>query len=61
MPTPNALPASPRSAIGAPSKVVATEEGVPGIFSRMAEIRPPEVPPTYSPISIPIPFTGDMP
>ena len=47
--------------MGEPSKVVATEEGVPGIFSRMAEIRPPEVPPTYSPISMPMPSTGDMP
>ena len=28
-----------------PSKQVATEEGVPGIFNRIAEIKPPEIPP----------------
>jgi len=46
MPMPKALPPSPFSAIGPPSKVVATEEGVPGIFNKIAEIRTPEVPPT---------------
>ena len=39
------------AAIGAPSKVVASEEGVPGILSRIAEINPPEIPPMYSAIS----------
>ncbi len=54
-PVPSAFPASPLSAIGFPSKQVATEEGVPGIFSRMAEIRPPEIPPMYSAISMEMP------
>jgi hypothetical protein len=45
MPVPSALPAWPRSAMGAPSKRVATDEGVPGILIRIAEIKPPEIPP----------------
>ena len=45
-PTPRALLASPFAAIGAPSKVVATDAGVPGMLIRMAEIKPPEMPPT---------------
>ena len=45
MAIPRALPAWPFLAMGLPSKVVATEEGVPGMFSRMAEISPPEMPP----------------
>ena len=44
-PTPSALMPSPLSIIGPPSKVVAIEDGVPGILSRMAEISPPEVAP----------------
>jgi len=44
-PTPSALAPSPFSIIGPPSKVVAIEDGVPGILSRIAEIRPPEVAP----------------
>ena len=51
VPMPRALPASPLSHIGCPSKHVATEAGVPGIFKRMAEIRPPEQLPIYSAIS----------
>ena len=54
-PVPNALPASPLSAMGFPSKQVATEEGVPGMLSRMAEIRPPEMPPMYRAMSMEIP------
>lgn len=57
-PTPRALPASPFAAIGAPSKVVAMEDGVPGIFSRMAATRPPEMPPTYKATNVDKPCTG---
>ena len=39
--TPSALPASPRWAIGYPSKVVGALEGVPGILNRMAVMPPP--------------------
>ena len=45
IPTPSALPASPFSASGLPSNVVAIEAGVPGIFSKIAETNPPDVPP----------------
>ena len=45
MPTPRAFPASPFAARGYPSKQVATDEGVPGIRSRIAATRPPEMPP----------------
>ena len=54
-PTPSALTPSPFIIIGPPSKVVATDAGVPGIFSRIAEINPPEVPPMYNATS------SDMP
>ena len=37
---------SPRKAIGCPSKVVHTDDGVPGMLMRMAGTRPPEMPPT---------------
>ena len=36
----------PFRAIGCPSKVVHTDEGVPGMLMRMAGTRPPEMPPT---------------
>ncbi len=45
IPKPRAFIASPFFAMGWPSKVVAMEEAVPGMFSRIAEIRPPEIPP----------------
>ena len=61
MPIPNAFPASPRLAIGDPSKQVATEEGVPGILIKIAEIRPPETPPTYKPINSEIAAVISMP
>ena len=61
MPTPIALPASPRLAIGAPSKQVATEEGVPGMLIKIAEIRPPDTPPTYKPINSEIAAVISMP
>ena len=54
-PTPNALAACPFSAKGRPSKQVATEDGVPGIFNSIAEIKPPEIPPIYNAINIEIP------
>ena len=57
----SALPASPRAAIGCPSKQVATDAGVPGILSRIAEIRPPDVPPIYRASSSEMPSIGDMP
>ena len=50
-PKPSALAACPFLAIGWPSKQVATEEGVPGMCSRMAEIRPPEIAPINKAIS----------
>jgi len=43
--SPKALPAWPFLAMGEPSKQVAIELGVPGMLSRMAEIRPPLIPP----------------
>ena len=49
-PTPSALAAWPLATSGWPSKQVATEEGVPGMRSRMAEIRPPEIAPMNSAI-----------
>ena len=61
IPTPRALPASPLSAMGPPSNTVAMEDAVPGIFSRMAEIRPPEMPPRYRPTKRAMPFMGSMP
>ena len=41
IPSDSALPGSPARAIGKASKVVATAEGVPGMPSNAAEIRPP--------------------
>ena len=45
-PRPSASAGRPFRAIGAPSKQVTSEAGEPGMFSRQAEIRPPEIPPT---------------
>ena len=45
MPSPSAFIASPFFAIGCPSKQVAIDDAVPGIFRRIAEIKPPEIPP----------------
>ena len=50
-PTPSALAAWPLRTSGWPSKQVATLEGVPGMRSRMAEIRPPEMAPMNRAIS----------
>ena len=46
MPTFRARSPWPFRAIGCPSKVVHTDEGVPGMLMRMAGTRPPEMPPT---------------
>ena len=51
MPVPSAFAPSPLRAMGAPSNAVTIEAGVPGIFSRIEETRPPEIPPMYSAIS----------
>ena len=61
MPTPRALPASPFWARGKPSNVVAMEAGVPGMPSRMAVTRPPEMPPIYTPISMAMAIRASMP
>ena len=50
-PAPRALAAWPLATMGWPSKQVATEDGVPGMRSRMAEIRPPEIAPMNRAIS----------
>ena len=34
------------------------EEAVPGIFKRIAEIKPPEIPPIYTATSVFIPMDG---
>ena len=46
VPSQTARPGSPRRAMGKPSKVVVTAEGVPGIPIRLAVTRPPDSPPT---------------
>ena len=46
MPSQSARPGSPFFAIGKPSNVVATAEGLPGMPSRHEVIRPPVSPPT---------------
>ena len=51
-PKPNAKPGFPDLTIGKPSNVVATEEGVPGIPVNMQDIKPPENPPTNTPIMV---------
>src|SRR5699024_5501953 len=60
-PKDRALPGSPFFAIGYPSNVVATAEGVPGIPKRQAVIKPPEFPPTCTPIKRETPFIGSIP
>ena len=44
-----ALAAFPWQVIGYPSNVVGTDAGVPGIFSKIAVISPPDTPPIYIP------------
>jgi hypothetical protein len=50
--TPRALPALPCSQSGYPSRTVADAEGVPGVFSRIADIEPPYIPPQNKPQSM---------
>ena len=59
-PTPKALPACPFIAIGRPSKQVAIEDGVPGMFSKIADIKPPDIPPTYKATKVDTPCSGVM-
>ena len=59
-PRPRALAAWPFLTIGWPSKQVATEEGVPGMCSRMAEMRPPEMAPMNSAINSVMASEEDM-
>ena len=61
MPTPRALAPCPFIVSGWPSKQVATEEGVPGMCIRIAEIRPPEIPPMYKETSNTIPCAASIP
>ena len=46
--------------MGNPSKVVATEDGVPGIPVRMPDISPPESPPTRTDIMVARPCAGGI-
>ena len=55
IPTPKAFPANPFLANGCPSRQVAMDAGVPGMFSRIAEISPPEIPPIYNAVRTEIP------
>ena len=48
-PMPSASPGRPLRAMGKPSKVVATEDGVPGMPVRIPAISPPDSPPTNTP------------
>ena len=59
-PTPSALTPCPFCVIGHPSKQVATDDGVPGIPVRIAEINPPEMPPIYSEVSSTTALTESM-
>ncbi len=61
MAMPSAFAPSPFSIIGPPSKVVAIDDGVPGILRRMAAIKPPDVAPTNSATSSDIPAAGLIP
>ena len=51
-PNPKAKPGFPALTIGKPSKVVATEDGVPGMPVNIPDINPPESPPTNTPIIV---------
>jgi len=52
---PSALPASPLRFMGYPSKVVAAELAVPGVFIKIAVIDPPYMAPQNTPRSIKTP------
>ena len=60
-PSQSARPASPFRAIGKPSNVVATDEGVPGMPSSVAVTSPPAEPPTYTPVIAARPCSGSRP
>ena len=60
-PKARAKPARPERTIGKPSNVVATEEGVPGIPISMPDNKPPESPPTKTPIMVATPWIGLSP
>ncbi len=59
-PRPSANPGSPFRAIGNPSKVVATDDGVPGIPVRIPDINPPESPPTRTETIVARPCSGGI-
>ena len=59
-PSPSASPGRPFRAMGKPSNVVATEEGVPGMPVRMPAIRPPDSPPTSTLTMVASPWAGGM-
>jgi hypothetical protein len=61
MPSHSALPGSPFFAIGKPSNMVATDEGLPGMPSRQEVMRPPDSPPMYTPIIAERPCSGSRP
>ncbi len=60
-PMPSASPGSPFRAMGKPSKVVATDEGVPGMPVRIPAMRPPERPPTRTLTMVAKPWGAGMP
>ena len=60
-PMPSASPGWPLRAMGKPSKVVATEEGVPGMPVRMPAMSPPERPPTRTLTMVASPCGAGMP
>ena len=61
MPSQIARPGSPFLAIGKPSNIVASEDGVPGMPSSVAVIKPPAEPPTYMPTIADSPCNGSSP
>ena len=60
-PSPRARPGLPERARGKPSKVVATEDGVPGMPVNMPDINPPDRPPTNTPIMVASPSIAGRP
>ena len=60
-PSPSARPGLPLFAIGWPSKVVATDDGVPGMPVRTLAIRPPDSPPTKTATMVERPRIASMP
>jgi hypothetical protein len=46
--------------MGYPSQVVIKDDGVPGMFMRMAVMRPPDMPPTYIETRSASPTVGAM-